>query len=94
MTPPKLGAGMKRRDFIMLLGGAVAPMAAVCKALAQAVGQTYRLCVLVQAPRTAAHWIAFFDELRKQGFLEGVNLTVVDAFNTPLDRRFGCRDDG
>lgn len=86
MTPPKLGAGMKRRDFIMLLGGAVAPMAAVCKALAQAVGQTYRLCVLVQAPRTAAHWIAFFDELRKQGFLEGVNLTVVDAFNTPLDR--------
>jgi putative ABC transport system substrate-binding protein len=77
---------MKRRDFIMLLGGVVAPVAAIRKAWAQPSAQTYRMCVLVQAPRTAAHWIAFFDELRKQGFLEGVNLTVVDAFNTPLDR--------
>jgi putative tryptophan/tyrosine transport system substrate-binding protein len=77
---------MKRRDFIMLFGGVVAPWTAVRKVWAQPAGQTYRLCVLVQAPRTAAHWVAFFDELRKQGFIEGVNLTVVDAFNTPLDR--------
>jgi ABC-type uncharacterized transport system substrate-binding protein len=77
---------MKRRDFIVLLGSVAAPMTAVCQAWAQPAGRSYRLCVLVQAPRTATHWIAFFDELRKQGFIEGVNLTVVDAFNTPLDR--------
>jgi len=77
---------MKRRDFMMSVGAAVAPLAAVGKTWAQPAGQMYRLGVLVQAPRTAAHWIAFFDELRKQGFIEGVNLTVVDAFNTPLDR--------
>jgi putative ABC transport system substrate-binding protein len=56
------------------------------QAWAQPAGKTFRLAVLVQAPRDAAHWIAFFDELRKLGFPEGVNLSVVDAFNTPLDR--------
>jgi putative tryptophan/tyrosine transport system substrate-binding protein len=77
---------MRRREFIKLLGGAAASVTAVLKAWAQPAGRTYRLAVLVQAPQNAAHWIAFFDELRKQGFLEGVNLSIVDAFNTPLDR--------
>lgn len=77
---------MRRREFIALLGGAAADTAAALKAWSQPAGRTYRLGVLVQAPRTAAHWIAFFDELHKQGMIEGVNLTVVDAFNTPLDR--------
>src|SRR5438132_9459375 len=54
----KTGAGMKRRDFMMSVGAAVAPLAAVGKTWAQPAGQTYRLGVLVQAPRTAAHWIA------------------------------------
>jgi putative tryptophan/tyrosine transport system substrate-binding protein len=76
---------MRRREFITLLGGTAATTAAL-KAWAQRVGRTYRLGVLVQGPRNAAHWIAFVDELRKQGFLEGVNLSVIDAFNTPLDR--------
>src|SRR5712671_2584761 len=77
---------MQRRDFITLLGGAAATMTAARMAWAQPAGKTYRLGVLVQAPRNAAHWVAFFDELRKEGFFEGVNLTVVDEFNTPLDR--------
>jgi putative tryptophan/tyrosine transport system substrate-binding protein len=77
---------MRRREFITLLGGAAASVTTVLKAWAQPAGRTYRLAVLVQAPQNAAHWIAFFDELRKQGFLEGVNLSIVDAFNTPLDR--------
>ena len=77
---------MKRREFISLLCGMTAPMSAVGKAWAQLAGKTYRLGVLVQAPKNAAHWIAFFDELRKQGFFEGGNLTVVDEFNTSLDR--------
>jgi len=41
---------------------------------------------LVQAHRNAPHWIAFFEELRKNGFVEGVNLSIVDGFNTPLNR--------
>ena len=77
---------MRRREFITLLGAAAATMTAVRKVWAQSAGRTYRLGVLVQGPRNAAHWIVFFDELRKQGFLEGINLSVVDAFNTPLDR--------
>jgi putative tryptophan/tyrosine transport system substrate-binding protein len=77
---------MRRREFVTLLGGTAATIPAVLKAWAQPAGRTYRLGVLVQAPPNAAQWIAFFDELRKQGFLEGVNFSVVDAFNTPLDR--------
>jgi putative ABC transport system substrate-binding protein len=77
---------MRRREFITLLGGAAATMTAVLNAWAQPAGRTYRLGMLVQLSRNAAHWIAFFDELRKQGFLEGVNLSVVDAFSTPLER--------
>ena len=61
-------------------------MTAARKVWARLAGKTYRLCVLVQTPRTAAHWIALFDGLGKQGFLLGINLTVADAFNTPLDR--------
>jgi hypothetical protein len=56
---------MRRREFIALLGGAAADTAAVLKAWSQPAGRTYRLGVLVQAPRTAAHWIVFFDELHK-----------------------------
>lgn len=58
----------------------------IAKAWAQDVGRNYRLGVLVQSPRSAGHWIAFFDELRKNGFVEGGNLSVADGFNTPLDR--------
>src|SRR3984893_4508630 len=76
---------MRRREFITLLGAAAATMTAVRKVWAQSAGRTYRLGVLLQGRRNAAHWIAFFDELRKQGFLEGVNLSVVDAFSTPLE---------
>src|SRR6516164_3120157 len=88
VTMPTLsdGARMRRRDFIKLLGGATAANTSASETRAQPSGKAYRLGALVQAPRTAAHWIAFFDELGKQGFVEGLNLTVVDAFNTPLDR--------
>jgi hypothetical protein len=30
--------------------------------------------------------MASFDQLRKNGFSEGGNLSVIDGFNTPLDR--------
>ena len=62
---------MRRRKFITLLGGAAAwPLAA----LAQQAGRTYRLgCLLASAPND---YVAFFDGLRRRGFVEGQNLTV------------------
>src|SRR5260370_3884260 len=73
---------MRRREFSTVLSAMVITMPAVLKAWAQPAGRTHRLGVLVQAPRSAAHWIAFFDELSKVGFIEGVNLSVVEAFST------------
>jgi putative ABC transport system substrate-binding protein len=62
---------MRRRKFITLLGGAAAwPLAA----LAQQAGRTYRLgCLLASPPN---EYVAFFDGLRRRGFIEGQNLTV------------------
>jgi putative tryptophan/tyrosine transport system substrate-binding protein len=65
---------MKRRDFITLLSGAtlLAPLAAG----AQEPGRTYRLGNVHTSPRDAPHNVAFFDELRRLGFIEGENLTI------------------
>jgi putative ABC transport system substrate-binding protein len=62
---------MRRRDFIILLGGGTAwPLAT----RAQEKGRTYRLGSLHQSPRNASHHVAFFDEMRRLGFVEGENL--------------------
>jgi ABC-type uncharacterized transport system substrate-binding protein len=73
---------MRRRDFIALLGGAATtwPFAA----RAQQAGRTYRIGFLTPAPRKA--YVAFFDELRLNGFIEGQNLEVVPG-------GFGVRSD-
>jgi len=65
---------LRRRDVIALLGGAAAawPLAAA----SQEPGRTYRLGSLHLSPRDAAHHVAFFDELRRLGFIEGQNLAV------------------
>jgi putative ABC transport system substrate-binding protein len=64
---------MQRRDFIMLLGGVAAwPLAA----RAQEAGRTYRLGSVHPNPRATPHLVAFIDELRRLGFIEGQNLTV------------------
>jgi len=65
---------MKRREFITLVVGAGAawPLAA----RAQEAGRTYRLGVLTFSPRNAPYMVAMFDELRRQAFIEGQNLTV------------------
>jgi len=44
-------------------------------ALAQQAGRTYRLGSLLPLPRDAPLNVAFFDELRRRGFIEGQNLT-------------------
>jgi putative tryptophan/tyrosine transport system substrate-binding protein len=68
---------LKRREFITLLGGAVAwPLAG----RAQEDGRTYRLGFLLPSARQTPAVEAFFDELRLNGFVEGKNLVVVPGF--------------
>ena len=65
---------MRRRDFITLVSGAV--VALPFAAAAQQSGRTYRLGCLLPLTREAPINVAFFDELRRRGFIEGQNLTV------------------
>ena len=66
---------MRRREFIVLLGGAAAawPLAAS----AQEAGRTYRLGGVSSSPRNSPPNVAMLDVLRRIGFIEGQNLTVV-----------------
>ena len=79
-------AARHRREFIALLGGAVAwPLAA----RAQQPGRTYRLGFFLPVARDAPAIIAFFDELRVHGFVEGQNLAIIpggfQAGNNQID---------
>jgi putative ABC transport system substrate-binding protein len=79
-----IGGPMRRRDFITLVGGAVAalPLAA----LAQKAGRTYRLGCLSPHPREIPFNVRFFDKLRRAGFIEGQNLTIdYRAFAPQID---------
>ena len=65
---------MRRREFIALMGASVTwPFAA----LAQEPGRTYRLGVLFAGPRSGDVVTAFFEGVRRQGFIEGQNFTVI-----------------
>ena len=66
---------MRRRDVLTLIGGAAA--LAPLMSHAQQVGRTYRLGGVVPSSRQAPHIVAFFDELRSSGFIEGQNLEVL-----------------
>jgi len=69
---------MLRREFITLIGGAAAgPFAA----MAQEAGRTYRLGVLLPFTRDLPANVAFFNEVRSRGFIEGQNLTVDTALS-------------
>jgi putative ABC transport system substrate-binding protein len=79
---------LRRRQFIALLGSAaLAPLAA----RAQESGRVYRLGALIPAPRQSPAIVAFFDEMRLFGFVEGQNLTVLpngfDVRNDELEVR-------
>jgi putative ABC transport system substrate-binding protein len=71
-----MAINIARRKFIAALGGTA--FAWPLAARAQEAGRTYRLGSLQPSPRSAPHHVAFFDELRRAGFVEGQNL-VVDA---------------
>jgi putative tryptophan/tyrosine transport system substrate-binding protein len=75
---------MRRREFVILLGGTAAALPVA--APAQEPGRTYRLGDLHLSPRSASYNVAFFDAVKPDGFIDGKNL-VVD------DRGFGLRVD-
>ena len=76
---------MKRREFIAFIGGAAGawPLAA----RAQQPGRTYRLGFLIPSGRETPGVLAFFDELRLNGFIEGQNVTVIPGgFDVSFDQ--------
>ena len=73
---------MRRRDFIARVAGS-----AVVSPLAAGAQQTYRLAILSGRSRDEANFVAFFDELRQLGIVEGQQLTVDPrGFKTREDR--------
>ncbi len=65
---------MKRRDFIRLAGAALTlPVGA----RAQEPGRTYRLALALPIGRDEQPVVAFLEELRLAGFVEGKNLIIV-----------------
>ena len=60
---------MRRRDFLGLVGGAAWPVAAWAQ-------KTHRLGVLTGRARHEPNFVAFFDELRQFGIVEGQHLDV------------------
>ena len=77
VSPVILGADMRRREFLGVLGSAAAwPMAG----RAQTPGRSYRIGYLTGASRRQATLlVALLDELRLAGFIERHNLTVLDG---------------
>src|SRR5271170_4834387 len=76
--PPSEDRAMRRREFITLIGSAVAvPLLRAPFARAQEPGRIYRLAVMTGTPRQAPRMVAFFDELKTLGFVEGQNLKIV-----------------
>ena len=69
---------MRRRDFVKGIAGSAIgwPLAA----RAQEPGRIYRVALIVPVGRDEPAIIAFLDELRSQGFVEGQNLIVVPGF--------------
>jgi putative tryptophan/tyrosine transport system substrate-binding protein len=69
---------MRRREFVTLIAGVA--VAQPFTTLAQEPGRIYRLGVLWPFPRDVpgarGGVVAIFDELRRQGFIEGKNLTI------------------
>ena len=74
---------MRRREFLGVIGS-FACVAWPIAAHTQEAGRIYRLGFLTARPRAIPEYDAFFDELGRNGFIEGQNL-IVDA------RGFGLR---
>jgi hypothetical protein len=77
LQPDPLEGVVKRREFFTLIGSAaVAQLVRRPVARAQDVARTYRLGVIFGGSRETPRVVAFFDELKLLGFVEGKNLNV------------------
>jgi len=77
-------SGMGRREFVALLGGAVAAWPLAVRG--QQAGRTYRLGFLIPSGRKSPWVLAFLDELHLNGFIEGQNLTIIPGgFDAQVD---------
>src|SRR5450631_2226166 len=73
MTRGRRETNMRRREFLgIALGTAVG-----WPAPGHSQPRVYRIGVLSAAPRTVDLNVAFIDELRRSGFAEGQNLTIL-----------------
>ncbi len=80
---------MQRRDFIALIGGAtvVTLLSWPRAARAQEPGRTYHIGFISPPVRESPVVVTFFDELRRNGFVEGQNLIVIPGgFAIPNDQ--------
>jgi putative ABC transport system substrate-binding protein len=78
---------VRRREFITLLGGTAMWSLA---AGGQEFGRIYRVGALIVSPRDAPHHVAFFEELRRLGFIDGQNLAVdVSGYGLSVERLAG-----
>lgn len=82
---------MRRREFLRVLGGAASALP--LRARAQQQAHNYRLGIMTPAPREAPQVLALFDELRKLGFVQGENLTVLGGFSLRNDELGQVADD-
>src|SRR5947207_7882456 len=79
---PALGAGMRRREFLSVLGGAAAAWPVAARA--QQAATKRRIAIFHPAIPTTlltetgggSAWRAFFGELRRLGYVEGDNLII------------------
>jgi putative ABC transport system substrate-binding protein len=78
---------VKRREFVTLVGSAaVAQLVRQSVARAMDTGRTYRLGIIFGGSRETPRVVAFFDELKLLGFVEGKNLDVVPGgFDLGID---------
>jgi putative ABC transport system substrate-binding protein len=76
---------VRRRNFLTLVGGVA--VAWPLQTRAQEPGRTYRLGFLVPVGRQTPGILAFFDELRLNGFVAGQNLVVLtEGFEASSER--------
>src|SRR5262249_22498016 len=74
------GFGLKRREFITLLGGAAAAWPLAARAQEGPRNKQIRIGFLAGAVPTPAMLRAFRDALREHGYVEGQNLSIVDRW--------------
>jgi putative tryptophan/tyrosine transport system substrate-binding protein len=71
---------MRRREFIGFAGGAT--LALTLGVHAQEPGRLYRVALVLPVGRDEPASLAFIDELRAQGFIEGKNLAILGGLPT------------